>query len=136
MAVVLGWATNLYFDARGIQETKKILELLDRMKAGGFGKTLSYVSIPAIRHVPAVSPPADNVDPRDRSMPENPRLGRTDLIEVFNKLHQLKVTQILRLEVEDRQVPSHMDAAIEKAIQGRDSADDQFSRQPIDIDTW
>ncbi|KAK1254757.1 hypothetical protein MKX08_008752 [Trichoderma sp. CBMAI-0020] len=132
-----GWATNLYFDARGIQETKKILELLDRMKAGGFGKTLAYVSIPAIRHVPVVPSLADNVDPRDRGMPfENPRPGRTDLIDVFNKLRQFKVTHILRLEVEDRQTPSHMDAAIEKAIQGRDSAEDQFSHQPIDIDTW
>lgn len=135
MAAILGWATNLYFDARGIQETKKILELLDRMAVGKFSSTLSYVSIPAIRHVPVVSPPADNVDPRDRGM-ENPRLGRTDLIEVFDKLRVLNVTQILRLEVEDRQTPSHMDAAIEKAIQGRNSADDQFSPRPIDIDTW
>ncbi|KAL6827245.1 hypothetical protein J3E69DRAFT_380382 [Trichoderma sp. SZMC 28015] len=131
------WAINLYFDARGIQETKKILELLDRMKAGGFGTTLSYVSIPAIRHIPTVPSTADNVDPRDRGIPfENPRPGRTDLIEVFNKLHELKVTQILRLEVEDRQAPSHMDAAIERAIQGRDSADDQVSRRPIGIHTW
>ncbi|KAK4074698.1 uncharacterized protein Triagg1_4847 [Trichoderma aggressivum f. europaeum] len=132
-----GWATNLYFDARGIQETKKILELLDRMKAGGFGTTLSYVSIPAIRHIPTVPSTADNLDPRDRGISlENPRPGRTDLIDVFNKLRELKVTQILRLEVEDRQAPSHMDAAIERAIQGRDSADDQFSRRPIGVHTW
>ncbi|KAL7961526.1 hypothetical protein V8C34DRAFT_311755 [Trichoderma compactum] len=132
-----GWATNLYFDARGIQETKKILELLDRMKAGGFGTTLSYVSIPAIRHIPTVPSTADNLDPRDRCISfENPRPGRIDLIDVFNKLRELKVTQILRLEVEDRQAPSHMDAAIERAIQGRDSTDDQFSWRPIGVHTW
>ncbi|KAI1635751.1 hypothetical protein F4809DRAFT_612809 [Biscogniauxia mediterranea] len=124
-----GWATNLYFDARGLQESKKILELLDRMKVGGFGTTLSYVSIPATRHVPL---PAD-----DQSMPlENPRLGRTDLIDVFNKLFELKVKFIWRLEVEDRQRPSHTDSAIERAIQGRDSTGDEVFRDPISIHTW
>ncbi|KAI0888361.1 uncharacterized protein GGS22DRAFT_96352 [Annulohypoxylon maeteangense] len=126
-----GWATNLYFDARGLQDTKKVLELLDRMKAGGFSTILSYVSIPVIRHVPVVPSAADNVDVT------NPRPGRTDLVDVFNKLYdELNVREILRLEVEDRHKPSHTDAAIEKAIQGRDSTVDQAMRKPISIHTW
>ncbi|KAI0407365.1 hypothetical protein F4802DRAFT_19209 [Xylaria palmicola] len=144
-----GWAKNLYFDARGLQETTKILELLDRMKAGGFGATLSYVSIPAIRHAPTSPLQTENFDLPDQSAPpENPRLGRTDLIGVFDKLRELKVTYIWRLDVEDRVRPSHTDAAIERAIQGKDSTMKQEAatnpettmkqdlKRPISIHTW
>jgi hypothetical protein len=113
------------------------LELLERMEAGGFAATLSYVSIPALRHVPAIPPLPDYLDSTGRGVPpENPRLGRTDLIDVFNKLNDLEVTYIWRLEVEDRQRPSHTDAAIERAIQGRDPTVDQVPRRPISIHTW
>lgn len=101
-----GWATNLYFDARGLQDTDKVLEVLDRMRAGGFGTILSYVNIPATRQSQA-NLELDAVDPMDRGhMPaKNPREGCTDLTAVFDKLYSLSVRSIWWLEVEDRQSP-------------------------------
>ncbi|KAI0154854.1 hypothetical protein GGR57DRAFT_511820 [Xylariaceae sp. FL1272] len=133
-----GWSKNLYFDARGLQDTAEILELLNRMKTGGFGTTLSYVNLPAIRRAP-VDPTHGKADEDsgDDTVPlENPRMGRTDLIKVFNELRKVKVTHIWRLEVEDRQTPSHTDGAIEIAIQGTESTIGQTVQEPISIHTW
>jgi len=132
-----GWATNLYFDARGLQDTDKILEVLDRMQAGGFGAILSYVNIPAIRQSPAHQQATDTVDTMDRGhlAAKNPR----DLTGVFNKLYSkpLSVRRIWRLEVEDRQCPSHSDAAIERSIQGReDAGGNKDARGAISVHIW
>lgn len=74
-----------------------------------------------------------------RKLPENPEIGRTELVKVFNKLRELEVKSILRLYVEDRQSPSHSDAAIEKALQGRESTAEGSgvtSSRPIAVETW
>ncbi|KAF4885392.1 Subtilisin DY [Colletotrichum fructicola] len=61
------------------------------------------------------------------------------LVKVFDKLHELKVKKILRLYVEDRHPPSHTDASIEIALQGRESFlkdGGTVGREPIAVETW
>lgn len=139
---------NLYFDALGNKEADKIIELLDRMSIGGFGETLAYVYLPTVLHSPSSNPSAEpgkksyQKNPgmaENRSLQENPDVGRTSLVSVFDKLHQLGVRNILRLCVEDREQPSHTDATIEIALQGRESLappTEGRSSRPISIENW
>ncbi|KAH7020453.1 hypothetical protein EDB80DRAFT_561533 [Ilyonectria destructans] len=143
-----GLDKNLYFDALGNKEADKIIELLDRMSVGGFGETLAYVYLPTVLHSPSSNPSAEpgkksyQKNPgmaENRSLQENPDVGRTSLVSVFDKLHQLGVRNILRLCVEDREQPSHTDATIEIALQGRESLappTEGRSSRPISIENW
>ncbi|KAL7790945.1 hypothetical protein V8C37DRAFT_161785 [Trichoderma ceciliae] len=136
---------NLYFDASGHKGADQLIELINRMSVGGFGDTLAYVYIPTVQHSPDSKPtakisnkshPMNQGVARQKTLTENPNIGRSSLIGVFDKLHELGVKSILRLQVEDRESPSHTDAAIERALQGRDSVSDEKSRGPISVETW
>lgn len=115
------------------------------MSHGGFSETLAYVSIPTVANEEPSRPPKPTPRPVTmnqgasvrRKEEQNPNPGRTALIDVFQKLRDQKVACILNLEVEDRRSPSHTDAAIELAIQGRDSSDLYSSLgSPIIVETW
>ncbi|KAF4537794.1 Intracellular serine protease [Lasiodiplodia theobromae] len=141
-----GLVRNLYFDAIGQQDAQDITDLLQRMSDGGFGTTLAYVNLPTVRFNPPRRSSAElsglprrKVKPKtnQKSLPENPGVGRTELVQVFKKLYDLNVRSILRLSVEDRQSPSHTDAAIEEALQGRESiTDGAGSSRPIAVEKW
>ncbi|KAJ4320188.1 hypothetical protein N0V84_005973 [Fusarium piperis] len=141
---ISGLDKNLYFDATGHKEADKIIDLVDRMNVGGFGDTLSYVYIPTVQHTFGSGELAAKTGRKnyslattDQRLQENPRLGRNALISVFERLQKAGVRNILRLCVEDREQPSHTDAAIEKALQGRESMTEDFSdRKPIYVETW
>ncbi|KAK2024170.1 hypothetical protein LX32DRAFT_706129 [Colletotrichum zoysiae] len=131
---------NLFFDAREQQEARKIVDLLGRMSVGGFHGTLAYVYLPAIVHIPTGAPFAKpTAADRTRQAKNKNAMGREGLIQVFDKLYELKVRNILRLYVEDWQAPSHTDAAIEVALQGIDSLAIERKpedRRPIAVETW
>ncbi|KAI8268269.1 Major intracellular serine protease [Colletotrichum sp. SAR11_239] len=131
---------NLCFDAKGQKDAKSIVHLLSRMSAGGFNDTLAYVHLPTVNHSLINTPSGRNASTGQRgSLTENPSPGRTELVKVFDKLHELKVKKILRLHVEDRHPPSHTDASIEIALQGRESflkEGGTGGREPIAVETW
>lgn len=138
---------NLYFDASGLRRkgADKVTELIGRMSIGGFGDTLAYVYLPTIMHgqdSEAASKPIKKSYPmnqgvaREDNREENPNIGRTSLINVFDRLYEVGVRNILRLHVEDREALSHTDAAIEMALQGRDSLSTNPTSRPISVETW
>ncbi|EQB43180.1 hypothetical protein CGLO_18193 [Colletotrichum gloeosporioides Cg-14] len=131
---------NLCFDAKGQKYAKSIVHLLSRMSAGGFNDTLAYVHLPTVSHSSINTPLGRNASAAQRgSLTENPSPGRIELVKVFDKLHELKVKKILRLHVEDRHPPSHTDASIEIALQGRESFlkdGGTVGREPIAVETW
>ncbi|KAI8278742.1 Major intracellular serine protease [Colletotrichum sp. SAR 10_98] len=131
---------NLCFDAKGQKDAKSIVHLLSRMSAGGFNDTLAYVHLPTVSHSSINAPSGRNANAAQRgSLAENPSPGRTELVKVFDKLYELKVKKILRLHVEDRHSPSHTDASIEIALQGRESFLNEGGtggREPIAVETW
>lgn len=115
------------------------------MSVGGFGNTLAYVYLPTVlkrQDSESVVKPVEKSYlmnqgmARQRGRAENPELGRTSLVSVFEKLHKVGVKNILRLHVEDREPPSHTDAAIEMALQGRDSLSEIQASRPISVETW
>jgi len=96
--------------------------LIDRMSTGGFFGTQAYV------YIPSLDPAQDSEGPKKpetksygTQAQENPRMGRDDLISVFDKLSFYGVERILSLQVDDLKEPSHTDSAIELALQGRES---------------
>ncbi|KAI8960596.1 hypothetical protein F5Y11DRAFT_329178 [Daldinia sp. FL1419] len=139
---------NLYFDASELKrkEAEKITRLIDRMLVGGFNDTLAYVYLPIVLHIQegtdsspksiGKSYPMNQGLARKSNTTENPYMGRSSLIEVFDKLYTAGVRNILRLHVEDSDSPSHTDAAIEKALQGRDSLEGNLKSRPILVETW
>lgn len=141
-------AKNLYFDASGLRlrGAHEITKLIDRMSVGGFENTLAYVSLPSVAHTKdteSVTKPPSKTYPKNLGLvrqslrPENPKIGRTALIDVFKKLHENGVNRILRLQVEDRESPSHTDAAIETALRGMDSlSETSASPRCISVETW
>lgn len=136
------------FNAMNYQNdtSHNIVRLVQKLgKAGGFDKILSLVKLPTISHVqPVGSSPSpkkryvmNQKSSRTTNLESQPA-GRTGLLEVFNELSRLEVTSIVRLEVEDRELPSHTDATIEQSILGRQaycSKDSQF-REPISVEQW
>ncbi|KAK7422549.1 hypothetical protein QQX98_001572 [Neonectria punicea] len=140
-----GLDRNLYFDALGMKDVDKVIELLDRMAVGGFAETLAYVYLPTVLRVEPRSQSrkksyGSNQGMADqKSKQENAHPGRDVLVEVFDKLRQLGVRNILRLYVEDREAPSHTDAAIERALRGRESmapVGECRTNRPISVETW
>ncbi|QYS96682.1 hypothetical protein H0G86_003922 [Trichoderma simmonsii] len=139
---------NLYFDASGHKGADKIIDLIERMSFGGFCDTLAYVYIPIVEHSQdkksTATPSKKSLSINQtmdyqKALLENPKVGRNSLVTVFDKLYDCGVRRILRLQVEDRDNPSHTDAAIEKALQGRDSLSAQPEKQfrgPISVETW
>ncbi|KAG8158398.1 hypothetical protein KVR01_011520 [Diaporthe batatas] len=140
--------TNMSFNAMNYQNdtSQNIVRLLQKLgKAGGFDKILSLVKLPTISHT---QPEASNPRPKKR-YPMNQKItltnklesqaaGRTGLLEVFDELSKLEVTSIVRLEVEDREHPSHTDATIEQSIFGRQAYcnNDKHIRRPISVEQW
>lgn len=118
------------------------------MAVGGFGSTLAYVYLPTVMHTQdseATSKPIEQSYAMSQGMArqsvqaENPKMGRSVLINVFDSLYAVGVRNILRLHVEDRVAPSHTDAAIETALQGRDSLTELTETEtcrPISVETW
>lgn len=121
------------------------------MSIGRFSDTLAYVYLPTVTHSQVDSEAASKTvtktyrvnqgQPRrgtrsDSSRPEDTNLGRTSLIRVFDRLHKAGVRSILRLHVEDREGLSHTDAAIETALQGRDSLTEKGISRTISVETW
>lgn len=138
---------NMYFDATHQQgkTAAQVVDLIEKLsKAGGFEDTLSYVNLPALSHIsdkPGGSTKAYNPNEgRQRGShdsKDNPKLGRSSLVSVFDELAGKGVCNILRLHVEDLDVPAHTDAAIERAIRGRDSFSLGSRRaSAIEIETW
>jgi hypothetical protein len=135
---------NLYFDATGHKEASKIVDLVHRMEHGGFWKTLSYVYIPTLQYTDQEREPTAKTGKKsysaataDQGLKENPQTGRTALVSVFDKLCKAGVHNILRLYVEDREQPSPTDAALERALQGRESmADASSGRGSFHVETW
>ncbi|EAQ89632.1 hypothetical protein CHGG_06251 [Chaetomium globosum CBS 148.51] len=126
---------NLYFDASGHSRANTIITLIERMSVGGFLDTLAYVYIPGLDQVtPAVKheKPERKTYGRGRSgqVQENPKMGRNDLVSVFDKLSSCGVTRILRLQVDDLEEPAHTDSAIEMALQGTEPLASQDQEQP------
>ena len=74
---------------------------------------------------------------REGTPQENPMIGRSSLITVFDKLASVQVRNILRLHVDDRDTPAHTDAAIERAIRGRDYFSSENGRkEAIGVELW
>lgn len=129
---------------------EQVVELIDRLwKAGGFENTLSYVNLPILStiHEKSSASKADKLDGRGYNSnekrqrrgasQENPTLGRSALISVFDKLVSVNVRKILRLHVDDRGTLPHTDAAIERAIRGRDSFSLGHTRnESIEVEHW
>jgi hypothetical protein len=121
------------------------------MSVGGFLDTLAYVYIPGLDQATA---PVKQEKPerkaygrgRASQVQENPKMGRNDLVSVFDKLSSCGVTRILRLQVDDLEDPAHTDSAIEMALQGAESLASQDQEQPaqarnlvhpsILVETW
>ncbi|OAG40477.1 hypothetical protein AYO21_05377 [Fonsecaea monophora] len=129
---------NLYFDATNhrLKSVDQVCDLIEKLSASKFEDTLSYVNIPALSHVQdkASTPKQDG-----GSQQENPCLGHSSLVSVFDKLVSVDVRNILRLHVEDRDpdVPAHTDAAIERAILGQEFFGSGNTRkEAIKVELW
>lgn len=117
------------------------------MSVGGFQDTLGYVCIPGLEQAAPGKSPGSKAYGTNRRVLENPKMGRSNLVGVFDKLSSCGVTRILRLQVDDLEGPSHTDSAIEMALWGRESFasehQTQASLQPrnsahpsILVETW
>ncbi|KAL9473840.1 hypothetical protein ACSS6W_008220 [Trichoderma asperelloides] len=140
---------NLYFDASHLagKTVDQVVDLIEKLSnAGGFEDTLSYVNLPILMtiHEKASGSKSDNRgynsnEKRQRggAHQENPKLGRSALISVFDKLVSVNIRHILRLHVDDREGLPHTDAAIERAIRGLDSFSlGNTRREAIKIESW
>ncbi|KAJ5370377.1 uncharacterized protein N7496_006469 [Penicillium cataractarum] len=143
---------NLYFDAISLEdkEPSQIVDLISRLSIGGFDKILSYVRIPTTK----MSAPAQQAPKKELKsyvkrtagtvqgpiFGENPNPGRQSLVSVFDELYEAGVRRIIRLYVDDMVPPHHSDAAIERAISGRDSLGLEKPRKEtgcrIMVETW
>lgn len=140
---------NLYFDASHLagKTVDQVVDLIEKLsKAGGFEDTLSYVNLPRLStiHEKASASKSDSRtynsnEKRQRggAYQENPKLGRSALISVFDKLVSVNISHILRLQVDDREGLPHTDAAIERAIRGRDSFSlGNARKEAIKVESW
>lgn len=127
-----------------------MIKLIDRMSIGGFGDTLAYVYLPIVQHSQdselSTAKPANkksytmnkSVARQNNALAaaENPKVGRTSLVRVFDKLYEAGVKRILRLQVDDWESLSHTDAALEMAVHGSDRLPTGAGRGEISIETW
>ncbi|KAM0520616.1 hypothetical protein ACHAPE_003013 [Trichoderma viride] len=140
---------NLYFDASHLagKSVDQVVDLIEKLsKAGGSEDTLSYVNLPTLmttHEKAAVSVSEHKVyssnekRPRGGAHQENPKIGRSTLISVFDKLASVGIRHILRLHVDDREGVPHTDAAIERAIRGADSFSLGKTREKaIKVESW
>lgn len=143
---------NLYFDAISLEEKDpgRIIDLISRLSVGGFDKVLSYVRIPtttlstSASEAPKKELKTYNKRPggvkQGPQFGENPHPGRQSLVSVFDELFEAGVRRIIRLYVDDMIPPYHTDAAIERAIAGRDSLGLEKPRKEnggrIMVETW
>ena len=140
---------NIYFDASDLRgkSVDQVVDLIGKLsKAGGFEDTLSYVYLPVLSSVYEKADAsrfdgrrygANERRQRGRTANENQATGRSALISVFDKLASVNVRTILRLHVDDRDNLSHSDAAIERAVRGRDFFSLGHSRnEPIHVEHW
>ncbi|KAL4876220.1 hypothetical protein BJY04DRAFT_223305 [Aspergillus karnatakaensis] len=139
--------TNLFFDASHLRGRRvdDVVRLIENISiAGGFEDILSYVKIPQLvleaQGIPR-SQQRPNVANEKRHMRRNvidkEGQGRDSLVKVFDKLAEVKVRKIIRLQVEDNgdEWP-HTDTAIERAIKGQSHYWDEFTRTGLDIKEW
>ncbi|KAI1121303.1 hypothetical protein F5Y10DRAFT_282592 [Nemania abortiva] len=141
---------NMFFDAAHQQgkTADEVVILVEKLsRAGGFEDTLSYVSLPSLDHVTDTSsgPVSESYtqnetrrrSPRDKAQTAPENRGRSSLVRVFDALSENNVRTILRLHVDDLDSPAHTDAAIERAIRGRDAFSLDTQRpSTIHIETW
>ncbi|KAL5003235.1 hypothetical protein BDV10DRAFT_201119 [Aspergillus recurvatus] len=137
---------NLFFDAshfrgKNVDDVVRLIEKVSR--AGGFEDTLSYVRIPQLASEAQNGPKGHkqnvandkrllNRGPTDRQLK-----GRDTLIKVFDKLVEVNVRKILRLEVEDNADEwAHTDTAIEQAIRGYTPYSSGERRESLEIAEW
>lgn len=139
----------MYFDASHLagKTVDQVVDLIEKLSnAGGFEDTLSYVDLPILMtiHEKASGSKSDNRgynsnEKRQRggAHQENPKLGRSALIIVFDKLVSVNIRHIPRLHVDDREGLPHTDAAIERAIRGLNSFSlGNTRREAIKIEPW
>jgi hypothetical protein len=145
---------NLYFDAisLGDKSPGQIVDLISRLSIGGFDKVLSYVRIPTTKlSAPAPDAPKQGLKTyakrlssakQEPVLGENPNPGRQSLVPVFDQLYEVGVRRIIRLYVDDMVPPYHTDAAIERAIAGKDALGLEIPRKDkgnggrIIVETW
>lgn len=141
---------NLYFDAFHLagEPVEQVIDLIEKLSnAGGFEDTLSYVYLPLLGKIDKESGAASKSNniisssnekgQRGAAPQENPELGCSCLVKVFDKLVSVNVRRILRLQVVDVGDQPHTDATIERAIKGQDSFYLSALRaQAINIDDW
>ncbi|KAL4807719.1 hypothetical protein BDV18DRAFT_151634 [Aspergillus unguis] len=116
---------NLFFDASHLRfrKVEDVVNLISKVsKAGGFEDTLSYVKIPQLGSEVQSRAQRQNMAnerrPKRNTFDKEPS-GRSTLIKVFDKLVEVKVRRILRLQVEDNVDEwAHTDTAIEQSIKG------------------
>lgn len=138
---------NLYFNAISLKdkEPSQIVKLIGRLSVGGIDENLSCVRIPTTKMIAPAQQALKKESKKyvqqtgstkqEITLKENPNPGRQSLVPVFDKLHEAGVRMILNLNVDDMDLPYHTDAAIERAIAGRDSFGKEI-RGPIMVETW
>ena len=140
---------NLYLDATHLKgkSVDKLINLIESLASGGgFEDTLSYVSLPVLSSYYDKPNPSSSENKsyganegrqRGVELQGGQTIGRSALIRVFDKLASLKIRNILRLHVDDRDGIPHTDAAIERAIRGRDRFGLENGRSDaIHVETW
>ncbi|KAJ8119714.1 hypothetical protein ONZ43_g3397 [Nemania bipapillata] len=141
---------NMFFDATHEQgkTANEVVSLIEKLsRAGGFEDTLSHVKLPSLDYLTDslntstsnsyISNERRSRDSYDKAQAVPQEEGRRSLIPVFDMLAKNNIRTILRLHVDDLASPAHTDAAIERAIRGRDafSLTDQRPSE-IHIETW
>ncbi|KAL4980140.1 hypothetical protein BDW66DRAFT_156747 [Aspergillus desertorum] len=137
---------NLFFDAshfRG-KNVDDVVRLIEKVsKAGGFEDTLSYVRIPKLASEAENGPKglrqivANEKRQLNRGHVDRQPKGRETLIKVFDKLVEVNVRKILRLEVEDNADEwAHTDAAIERAIRGYTQYSSGERKESLEVAEW
>jgi hypothetical protein len=127
----------------------EVASLINMLAApGGFEDTLSYVSLPVLSYTSDLTTNSGLISKtyganqgrqRDTDGHEEKTIGRNSVVVVFDKLAEIGVRHVLKLIVaEDVKSPPHTDAAIERAVTGRDPSAPHKMRQEggIDIEIW
>lgn len=144
----------MYLNATHLQgkSADEVAQLIDILKKlGGFEDALSSVSLPMLSSThdtmagsgTTKAKPYDSNEHRRRETvgQEDKSKGRSSAVAIFDKLVEVGVRHIIRLEVEEPQdtnsVP-HTDSAIETAIRGQDSMSAESVKQErsISVEEW
>lgn len=119
-------------------------------KLGGFEDALSSVSLPMLSstydNIAGSGPKAKPYDSnehrrRDTGGQEDKSKGRSSAVAIFDKLAEVGVRNIVRLQVEEPQDTNsapHTDSAIERALRGQDSMSPGSMKQErsISVEEW